>query len=106
MGLAINILCFVIVLVGLVFLQIFLSKIESKLSGLVLPGISFLLSFLYPLNMYVPADGITTRFVFQLIFVWFLGNISTLIFLSIYFGCRGKQRRNKQLDKMNIQDLD
>ena len=93
-------------LVGVIFLQIYLSKRESKWPGLVLPIISFLFGLLYPLNMIAPSDGVTAGFIFQMILVWLLGNIPTIILLAIYFGCRGKQRRNKQLEKMNIQDLD
>ena len=55
--------------------------------------------------MVVPSDGITAGFIVQMIMVWLLGNIPTIILLAIYFGCRGKQHKNKQLDKMNIQDL-
>ena len=33
-------------------------------------------------------------------------NIPTLVLLGIYFACREKYSRKKQLDKMNIQDLD
>ena len=93
-------------IVGVVCLQIFLSKRKSKWPGLVIPIISFLIAFLYPLNMVAPSDGVTAGFIVQMIIVWLLANIPTIIFLAIYFGCRGKQRRNKQLDKMNIQDLD
>lgn len=92
-------------LVGVIFLQIHLSRRESRVPGLVLPIITFLFGFLYPLNMAVPSEGVTVGFIFQMILVWLLGNIPTIVLLAIYFGCRGKQRRNKQLDKMNIQDL-
>ena len=92
-------------LVGVIFLQIYLSKRESKWPGLVLPIITFLFGFLYPLNMAVPSEGVTVGFIFQMILVWLLGNIPTIVLLAIYFGCRSKQRRDKQLDKMNIQDL-
>lgn len=91
---------------GVIMLQIFLSKRESKWPGLVLPIIAFLFSLLYPLNMVAPSEGVTAGFVVQMILIWLLGNIPTIIFLAVFFGCRGKQRRNKQLDKMNIQDLD
>ena len=91
---------------GIIFLQIFLSRRESKWPGLVLPIISFLFGLLYPLNMAFPSGGVTVGFIFQMLVVWLLGNIPTIIFLAIYFGCRGKQRRNNRLDKMNIQDLD
>ena len=87
---------------GVIVLQIFLSKRESKWPGLVLPIISFLISFIYPLNMAIPSVG---GFVFALILGWLIANIPTIVLLTIYFACRGKQRRNKQLDKMNIQDL-
>lgn len=92
--------------VAVVLLQIFLSRRESKWPGLVLPIIAFLFGLLYPLNMIAPSAGVTAGFIVQMIMVWLLGNIPTIVFLAIYFGCREKQRRNKQLEKMNIQDLD
>jgi len=95
----------VLVIAGIVCLQIFLSKRESRWPGLVLPVLAFLFGLLYPLNMIAPDEGITVSFIIQMLIVWFIGNIPTIILLAIYYGCRGKQRRNKQLDKMNIQDL-
>lgn len=94
-----------LLLAGVVALQIFLSSRESKWPGLVLPIIAFLLGLLYPLNMMAPSGGVTAGFIFQMILVWLLANIPTIILLAIYFGCRGKRRRKKQMDKMNIQDL-
>lgn len=93
-------------LVGVIFLQIFLSKRESRVPGLVLPVIAFLYGLLYPLNMTAPPEDVTVGFLVQMLVVWLLGNIPTIIFLAIYFGCRGKERRSRQLDKLNIQDLD
>ena len=95
----------VLVIAGIVWLQIFLSKRESRWPGLVLPILAFLFGLLYPLNMIAPDEGVTVSFIIQMLIVWLMGNIPTIILLAIYFGCRGKQRRNKQLDKMNIQDL-
>ena len=96
----------ILLLGGTILLQIFLSKRESKIPGLVLPIIAFLFGLLYPLNMIAPSEGVTAGFIVQMIVVWLLGNIPTIILLAIYFGCRGQKRRNKQLEKMNIQDLD
>ena len=93
------------ILAGIIWLQIFLSKKENKWPGLVMPIISFLFGLLYPLNMVVPSEGVTVGFIIEMIIVWALGNIPTFVLLAIYFGCRGKFRKNKQLDKMNIQDL-
>ena len=95
-------LIFLLFIAGIIVLQVFLSKREPKWPGLVLPVISFLISFIYPLNMAIPAVG---GFMIALILGWLLANIPTLILLAIYFACRGKQRRNKRLDKMSIQDL-
>jgi len=89
-----------------ILLQMFLSKRESRWPGLVLPILAFLFGFLYPLNMVAPAGGVTAIFILQMLMVWILGNIPTIIFLAIYFACRGKQRRKKQINKMNIQDLE
>lgn len=91
---------------GVVCLQIFLSKKESRWPGLIIPIISFLFGLLYPLNLAAPPWGMTAGFAVKMIIVWLLGNIPTIIFLAIYFSCRGKQRRSRQLEKMNIQDLD
>jgi len=98
-------LVFLLFIAGVIVLQVFLSKKESKWPGLVLPIIAFLFGLLYPLNMIAPSEGVNAGFIFQMILVWLLGNIPTIVLLTIYFACRGKQRRNKQLDKMNIQDL-
>lgn len=93
-----------LLLAGLIVLQIFLSRRTSKWPGLALPAIAFLFSLLYPLNM-AALDGATASFVAQLLVVWLVGNIPTILLLAIYFSCREKQRRKKQMDKMNIQDL-
>lgn len=90
---------------GVIVLQIFLSKRENKWPGLVLPLIAFLFGLLYPLIMVAPSEGVTVGFIFQMILVWLLGNIPTIVLLAIYWSCRSKQRCNKQLEKMNIQDL-
>ena len=95
----------VLVIAGIVCLQIFLSKRESKWPGLVLPILAFMFGLLYPLNMVAPAEGVTVSFILQMILVWIMGNIPTIILFAIYFSCRGKQKRNKQLTKMTIQDL-
>lgn len=105
MRIAVKLIITLILLVGIIMLQIFLSKRESKWPGLVLPMISFLFGLLYPLNMMAPPEGVTAGFVVQMIIVWLIGNIPTFVLLAIYFGCRDKYRKNKQLDKMNIQDL-
>ena len=93
-------------LVGIILLQIFLSHRESRWPGLVLPILSFLFSLVYPLNMIAFPDVFTGELVVQIILIWLTANIPTCILLAIYFACREKYRRKKQLEKMHIQDLD
>lgn len=78
---------------------------NAKWLGLILPAISLIFASLFLLNMVIPPEGITSSFVLKMIITFILGNIPTVILLGIYFGCRVKERRKKQLDKMNIQDL-
>ena len=92
--------------VVIVFLQVFLSKRDSRLPGLVLPIATLLYSFVYPFNIKVPSEGVTLGFVSQILIVLLLANIPTIILLAIYFGCKEKIHRNKQINKMNIQDLE
>ena len=94
--------------VGLCFLQAYLSKRESKLLGWIIPGISFLLSLIWPLNVvYYPAGEVMNWGpVLEMILVLLLVNIPTYVYLTIYFVCREKYRKKNQMNKMNIQDLD
>lgn len=108
MAITINILLLLFLLalfVGSVFLQIFLSKKENKWMGWMLPILSFLLSLVVPLSLKPPLDGANGWFVVQILLTLLLVNIPTIVYLVIYFACREKVRRKKQLDKMNIQDL-
>lgn len=105
MYIPVKILLFLATLIGSVFLQIFLSKRESKIPGLILPIITFLIALLFPLYMPMPQEGSSWGFVWNMIVVFLLANIPTYIFLAIYFTSRKRDFRKKQLDKMNIQDL-
>ena len=89
-------------LIGLVVLQVFLSKRESKWPGLILP----LLSFLYSLVMALSAVAYNGTIPWGPILAsLILGNIPTVILLAIYFACREKFRKRSELDKMHINDL-
>lgn len=93
-------------LVGGVFLQIFLSKKKSRWFGLILPVITFLYSLLMIFSIAI-FDGMTGGEIFMLFASTFLiSNIPTIVLLGIYFGCREKMKIRSQLDKMNIQDLE
>lgn len=92
-----------VVLVGGIFLQIFLSKRESRWPGLVLPLLTFLWSLLGPLN--VMDTGSVSRNVLLVLVTLLAGNIPTLILLAIYWAVREKRRVRDQIDKMKIDEL-
>ena len=89
-------------LIGLVVLQVFLSKRESKWPGLILPLLSFLYSLVMALSAVAYNGGIPWG---PILASLILGNIPTVILLAIYFACREKFRKRSELDKMNINDL-
>ena len=96
-----------VLLLGIgVLVQIALSKCKNPFAGWILPVMTFLASFLVPLNMTVPTTGMTFGFAVYMLGVFLLCNIPTAVFLAICFACRQRMARVKELDKMNVQDLD
>lgn len=117
-----------ILLGGLIYLQIFLSKKESKRLGLILPIISFSLAlifvfisaFSYSANTSFSEvkDGETviveeitkeedkgsSLFAAFILFIYY--NILTIILLMIYFICRNSINKKKALEMMAVQDLE
>ena len=92
-----------VVLVGGILLQIFLSKRESRWPGLVLPLLAFLWSLLGPLN--VMDTGSISQNVLAVLVTLLAGNIPTLVLLAIYWAVREKRRVRDQIDKMKIDEL-
>ena len=97
--LAVVLLVFV---VGGIFLEIFLARRKAKWPGLVLPGLTFLYALVLACNVAAVGEGFPWA---ALLGTLVLGNIPTVILLAIYFACREKQGRDKEQDKMRIQDL-
>lgn len=106
MGFVLSFIIILLFITGAVLLQIFLSKRESSWPGLVLPGISLLIAILFNLNMAVFPSQSTGQVITQAIFAFILCNIPTAILLAIYYASREKFKKNKEMSKMNIQDLD
>ncbi|MGO5029825.1 hypothetical protein [Candidatus Agathobaculum pullicola] len=101
---AINLCLWLAILAGLIALQAWLSRRKAWWPGLVmpvctLPGVLLVLPniWLNVLSQGVPA--------WQMLLVLLLCLLPTAVLLAIYFLCRRGQKRKKQLDKMNIQDL-
>lgn len=99
----VSLLVLLILGVGGIMLQIFLSKKENRWLGLILPALSFLWSLLYLANLRTEDSILQTILV--ALFTIVLTNIPTIVLLAIYAACRERCRRRDDVDKMNIQDL-
>ena len=102
--------CVILLLVsaGVIALEVYLSRQESKLPGLVLPGILFLGElFVLPNVVAVAFFGAETLAAgcLNVILRVFFTLLPTIVLLAIYFLCRRRMSREKQIEKMNIQDL-
>lgn len=97
-------LFFLIIFVGAIALQVFLSKRESKFLGLILPILSVLNSLIIVLN--IAGDAMTkTQILIALVSAFLIANIPTIILMAIYFGVREKMKIESELDKTRIKDL-
>jgi len=76
-----TVLLVILFIIGGIYLQVFLSKKESKILCLILPIVTFLISLLFLCQATTFKIGLTA-----FIFV----NIPTMIFLGIYLSCRKK----------------
>lgn len=132
--LGINLCLFGAILVGIVALQVFLSRRKAWWPGLVLPVLSFLLSLLivvgnttflpqsgtvsgtqvvdeqtgavvYQAQQVQPAHDWTVGDTARLGMLLLVSNIPTFVLLGAYYIGREKLRRENLLKKMNIQDL-
>ena len=91
-GVWIRLVIVVLLLVGIVALQVFLSGKRNKWLGLFMPIISFLLTLVIPLNMVAPSEGITDDFLLSMMLVMVIANIPTVFLSLIYIACREKYR--------------
>lgn len=90
-------------LVGGIFLQIYLSRQESRWPGLVLPVLTFLCSLINVLS--IMDTGSVAQNVLLVLSTVLLGNLPTMVLLAIYWIGRERLKKQAELDKMNIQDL-
>lgn len=89
-----------------VYLQIYFSKMKSKWIGLILPGLSLIISIIMVLNIAEPSANISTAQRIVMVLSTFLtSNIPTIMFLAIYAVVRQKLMRKSEIEKMNIKDL-
>jgi len=85
---------------GSIALQLFLSRRENRYLGLIMPGISFVMSFAITLTQ--PAMNTNAL---GFILIWLICNIPTVVYLLIYFACCETSRRKRGFEKMKKLDL-
>lgn len=128
-----NTLIIAAVFVGIIALEVWLSRRKSRWPGLVMPAVTFVVSLFLALGVMLfsvggaatevqVVDEETGEVVYQeqtveaepdwalgdaaqLGLVLLVGNIPTFVLLGAYYIGREKIRREKLLEKMNIQDL-
>ena len=113
-----------------IFLQIHLSKKDSRVLGLILPALSLFIAMFFTLGMAVFFQegqlsvieivngevissviseggnrGIIPGAIGGVIYVFLLLNIPTVILLIIYKVLRSKQNQKRNVEKMSVQDL-
>ena len=102
--------------VGVIMMQMFLSRKENKWLGLVSPIISFGVNLLYILmgvwianrvgiTMLYSGTGEEYNFTWFAVQLFFRNSIATVILLILYALCRGKRHKQRYLAKMSVQDL-
>lgn len=115
----------ILIPVGAIFLQVYLSKMNNKYVGMILPSMSFMFSIIAVLSVFsaVTMNNLTDSnialentdsisFISQIsqaIMIFVSLNLSTVVLALIYFGCRQDILKNQMLNKLNkmsIQDLE
>ncbi len=88
-----------IVVLVLPILQIFLSKSSIEWLGLIFP-VLFAVVDVAILITTIVSDDMTVS-----VLGWIIMLLYTALHFGIYFICRSEDKRRKQLEKMNIDDL-
>lgn len=86
------------IIIGILILQIFLSKAKNKWLGIIIPVFNVIFAIIFSLNGREWGAAIVS---FLIMIVPFVINI------IIYLTCRSKldEKNNRELDKMKIEDL-
>ena len=105
--LAINLGIWLAILIGIVALQVFLSRRKAWWPGLIMPVCTLPGVLLVLPNVLFNALSMAESAGQALVGV--LGSVlcllPTLILTAIYLVCRRREQHKRQIDKMNIQDL-
>lgn len=99
----------IIILCGIIWLQIVLSKKVNKWYGRILPIVTLIFSLSVGAGYYYFAmrelDSFHLETVINSLLYLLVTNIPTVILWVIYVTCREKNKKNRELEKMKIEDL-
>ena len=108
----IGLFVFLVLLAAACALEVYLAKRKAWWPGLVLPALEVLYSIFAIVSaitgyyeVYGQGVPVTASLICDTFLAFLQCNIFTLVLLAVYFVCRRGERRKRQLDKMNIQDL-
>jgi len=90
-------------LVGLIVLQVYLSKLEKDWPGLILPILSLSVSLFY--TFFALFFAVRGGVIIVVLGALLLFYIPPLVFFLIYKNVHKKQAPKNELDKMTLQDL-
>ena len=107
MVLPFRVLILLLLVAAVIALQVFLSRRKAWWPWLVIPACTLLGVLLVLPNVLLNAmsQAENAGQVLLAVLSSALCLLPTLVLLAVYFVCRRGQKRKKQLDKMNIQDL-
>ena len=97
---AVNSVITILILFVPLILQILICKYIKGRAGLILPGLSFIISIIYMLN--IPDDG---NWWMAVLTTMVIANIPTIIYYLIYRYYDNKEKQKDELDKMEIMDM-
>lgn len=95
----------IILIFGVAYFQSILSSKSNKFLGLIFPLITFIGSIILAF-MTISIINFSFTDIFRFIFIFIMFNIPSIVLLVIYYLGRKEIERNKELDKMNLQDLE
>ncbi len=103
-----NIIIYIVFIIGIISLQIFLSKKPNERLGRILPIITFTFSIFYSIMCFLSFRVGTSivEILNTVLLVFIRRNIATIILYIIYKSYREKINKNSESHKMNIKNLE
>ncbi len=96
---------FLIIIPGIIILQLYFAKFNNMWLNLILPNIIFCLSLIITVIQIREYSSLNIEAILSITGYFFLINVLTVILVAIYFTNKNNIKKEKQIEKMNVQDL-